>query len=59
MTVCVAATCEVSPNGARGVIVAADRMVTLGNLIEFEHAVPKMAVPSPYAVARIAALQES
>jgi len=35
-------------------VVAADRMVTLGNFIEFEHTVPKMALPTPFSVAMIA-----
>jgi hypothetical protein len=35
-------------------VVAADRMVTLGGFIEFEHTVPKMAYPTPFAIAMIA-----
>jgi hypothetical protein len=35
-------------------VIAADRMVTLGGFIEFEHTVPKMAPASPYAIALVA-----
>jgi hypothetical protein len=35
-------------------VIAADRMVTLGNFIEFEHTVPKMAPASPFAIALVA-----
>jgi hypothetical protein len=35
-------------------VVAADRMVTIGSFIEFEHTVPKMALPTPFSVAMIA-----
>ena len=55
MTICLGALCEQgagNPNGA--VVVASDRMVTLGNLIEFEHAVPKMTVASTQVVMLIA-----
>ncbi len=56
MTVCLAATChqDGAENAAPAAVVAADRMVTLGGFIEFEHAVPKMAHPSANAVAMIA-----
>lgn len=40
MTVCIAALCL--DGSERRAVVAADRMVTLGSFIEFEHAVPKM-----------------
>jgi len=53
MTLCMAALC--TDEDARALtVVAADRMVTYGGFIEFEHAVPKMAHQSPYAVALIA-----
>lgn len=42
------------PVGEPLAVVAADRMVTLGSFIEFEHTVPKMAQPSPSAVVMIA-----
>src|SRR5204862_149567 len=35
-------------------VVAADRMVTLGNFIEFEHAVPKMNAASSHAIEMVA-----
>ena len=37
MTICIAALCE---KGEK-IIIAADRMVTVGQIIEFEHDVPK------------------
>ena len=52
MTVCIAALCRDGENVPR-VVIATDRMVTWGGFIEFEHTVPKMAVPSPTAVAMI------
>jgi hypothetical protein len=51
MTICIAALCHAEQPRA---IVAADRMVTLGGFIEFEHAVPKMTRASPYALALVA-----
>jgi hypothetical protein len=51
MTVCIAALCD-DDDGPRAVV-AADRMVTLGTFIEFEHAVSKMAPASPYALAMV------
>lgn len=55
MTVCLAALCGgENGNAATHAVVAADRMVTMGGFIEFEHAVPKMALPSPLAVSMIA-----
>ncbi len=52
MTVCIAALCrdEDEPRA----VVATDRMVTLGNIIEFEHTVPKAAEASPFAIAMVA-----
>src|SRR5215470_10239037 len=44
MTVCIGAVCadsEGKPSGA--VVVASDRMITMGGLIEFEHGVPKVS----------------
>jgi hypothetical protein len=52
MTVCIAALCK-DGDEPRAVVVA-DRMVTLGSFIEFEHAMPKMTETSPYAIAMIA-----
>jgi hypothetical protein len=52
MTVCIAALCQ--ENGEARAIVAADRMVTLGGFIEFEHAVPKMVDSGSQAIAMIA-----
>lgn len=47
MTVCVGALCDdAGGTGARAVVVASDRMVTLGGLIEFEHDVPKVTAIS-------------
>jgi hypothetical protein len=54
MTVCLAALCGAGGDGLGAAVVAADRMVTLGGFIEFEHAIPKMAQPSPRAVAMVA-----
>lgn len=51
MTVCIAALCAGDEERA---IVAADRMVTLGGFIEFEHAVSKMTPASPYAIVLVA-----
>jgi hypothetical protein len=53
MTICMAALC-VADDGSPLAVVAADRMVTLGGFIEFEHAKRKMVHPSPYAIALIA-----
>jgi len=52
MTVCIAALC--SDGEEARAVVAADRMVTLGGFIEFEHAVPKMATASQFALAMVA-----
>jgi 20S proteasome alpha/beta subunit len=52
MTVCIAALC--TDGDEPRVVVAADRMVTLGSFIEFEHAMRKMTAASPYAIAMIA-----
>jgi ATP-dependent protease HslVU (ClpYQ) peptidase subunit len=53
MTLCMAALCRDEDQNEL-VVVAADRMVTFGGFIEFEHSVPKMANQSPYALALIA-----
>jgi ATP-dependent protease HslVU (ClpYQ) peptidase subunit len=53
VTLCMAAICSDSKAGPLAVV-AADRMVTLGNFIEFEHTVPKMAPSTPFSVAMIA-----
>lgn len=52
MTVCMAALCM--DGDEPKVVVAADRMVTLGGFMEFEHTVPKMTYPAPHAAALIA-----
>lgn len=52
MTVCIAALC--SDGEEPRAVVAADRMVTLGSFIEFEHAVSKIASASPFALAMVA-----
>jgi hypothetical protein len=52
MTVCIAALCQDS--GQAHAVIAADRMVTLGGFIEFEHTVPKMTAASSVAVAMVA-----
>lgn len=52
MTVCIAALCR--SDSEERAVVAADRMVTLGGFIEFEHAVPKITEESSYAVAMVA-----
>jgi len=52
VTVCIAALC--SDHKEPRAVIAADRMVTLGNFIEFEHTVPKMAPASPFAIALVA-----
>jgi len=53
MTLCMAALCQDQDAGPAAVV-AADRMVTYGGFIEFEHTVPKMAYTSPFTVALIA-----
>ena len=52
MTICLAGICQ--EDGQQYAVVAADRMVTLGGFIEFEHGVPKMAHPSAQAVVMVA-----
>jgi hypothetical protein len=54
MTVCIAALCNEGDEPRA--IVAADRMVTLGSFIEFEHALPRMKMQetSSFAVAMVA-----
>lgn len=49
---CIAALCR--EGDETFAVVGADRMVTLGGFIEFEHTVPKMAHPAPHAVVMIA-----
>lgn len=55
MTVCIGALCT-DRNGtpAKAAVVASDRMVTLGGLIEFEHEVPKVASISDTVVGLMA-----
>jgi hypothetical protein len=52
MTVCVAALCH--DEDELIAVVAADRMVTLGGFIEWEHAVPKMTPASSYSITMVA-----
>lgn len=52
MTVCIAALCQ-NEDEAHAVV-AADRMVTMGGFIEFEHAVPKMRSAASLSVAMVA-----
>jgi hypothetical protein len=52
MTVCIAALCN--DHDEPRAVIAADRMVTLGGFIEFEHTAPKMAPASPFAIALVA-----
>ena len=46
MTVCIAAlgTFEVKGQPVEAVVLASDRMVTLGSFIEFEHEIPKLTM---------------
>lgn len=53
MTLCMAAICS-GDNSEPVAVIAADRMVTIGSFIEFEHTVPKMAFPSQFSVVMIA-----
>lgn len=53
MTIGLAALCK-DESGLPRVVVAADRMVTYPGLIEFEHAVRKVAVASTHAIAMAA-----
>jgi 20S proteasome alpha/beta subunit len=50
MTVCLAALCE----DGRTVVVASDRMVTFGGILEFEHTVPKMTPTTSLAMVMVA-----
>lgn len=55
MTVCLGALCaDTDGTGPRAVVVASDRMITLGGLTEFEHDVPKVAAISDKIVALMA-----
>lgn len=54
VTVCLATVCRGDGTEEPRVVVAADRMVTLGGFMEFEHTVPKMDSPSDSAVVMIA-----
>ena len=52
MTVCLPATCaDASGTASKAVIVASDRMVTYGILVEFEHEVSKSIPINDHAVA--------
>jgi hypothetical protein len=52
MTVCIAALCH--DGDEERAVVAADRMVTLGGFIEWEHAIPKMTPASSYSITMVA-----
>lgn len=55
MTVCVGAICaDLTGEADRAVVIASDRMVTMGGLIEFEHEIPKVTQITPRAVALVA-----
>jgi len=55
MTVCIGALCAAEDGTSSGsVVVASDRMVTMGGLIEFEHEVPKLMNLTNCAVGLIA-----
>jgi 20S proteasome alpha/beta subunit len=55
MTVCIGALCSSDGrSGAPSVVVASDRMVTMGNLVEFEHEIPKAIEITRHSVALIA-----
>lgn len=55
MTICIGAVCrDGKKNDKAAVVVASDRMVTMGNLTEFEHEVPKLKELTTHAVALIA-----
>ena len=54
MTICMAAICaDEAGSAGKAVVVASDRMVTMANLIEFEHTVPKSTAIGSRAVALI------
>ncbi len=55
MTVCIGALCaDADNNMAQAAVVASDRMVTLGNLTEFEHEVPKISAITDKVVSLMA-----
>lgn len=55
MTICMAATCCGADGKAGGtVVVASDRMITMGGLTEFEHDVPKITQVGPRIVTLVA-----
>jgi hypothetical protein len=54
VTVCIAAMCRDDEGATPRAVVAADRMVTLGGFMEFEHTVPKMDQPADSALVLIA-----
>ncbi len=55
MTVCIGAICaDEAGTGGNALVVASDRMVTMGNFYEFEHEVPKLTSIGDKAVALIA-----
>ncbi len=55
MTICIAAVCkDRNGNDSRAVVICSDRMVTLGNFLEFEHEIPKVTLIRPKIAALIA-----
>jgi hypothetical protein len=55
MTICIGALCSGSQEQARqALVVASDRMVTLGQITEFEHETPKIVDISTSVVALMA-----
>src|SRR5215469_2586223 len=55
MTVCIGAVCrDRDENGRNSVVVASDRMVTMAQITEFEHEVPKLTQLTDHTVALMA-----
>jgi 20S proteasome alpha/beta subunit len=55
MTICMGALCAAESGGpCTAVVVASDRMVTLGGLIEFDHSAPKTSILGPNVVGLVA-----
>jgi 20S proteasome alpha/beta subunit len=55
MTICIAAVCkDRNGNDSRAVVIGSDRMVTLGNFLEFEHEIPKVTFIQPKIAVLIA-----
>jgi 20S proteasome alpha/beta subunit len=54
MTVCIGALCRKNNDECDSVIVASDRMVTLGGFMEFEHDSPKVTAITPQSMIMVA-----